>query len=87
MTRCAMKAVLARFVSLPRLLIAATILVGLYQIGFAYFARSGVATCVAERAITREASVRASLAPGLGRRSDAACSSNVSNVDASLRRH
>ena len=44
MTRCAMKAVLARFVSLPRVLLAATILVGLYQIGFAYFSRSGAAT-------------------------------------------
>jgi len=77
-----MKAALARFVSLQSVLIAATIVVGLCQLGYAYFSRSPAADCITERAIARAAATHASFGPGALRRQ--AC---PSEPDASTRRH
>jgi len=73
---------LARFVSLQSLLIAATIVVGLCQLGYAYFSRSPAAGCITERAVARDAPTHASFGPGAVRRQ--ACSLDA---DASTRRH
>jgi len=72
---------LARFVSLTRLLIVATIVVGLCQLGYAYFSRSPAAGCITERAVARDAPMHASFGPGATRRQ--AC---PSDPDASMRR-
>jgi hypothetical protein len=72
---------LARFVSLTHLLVAATVVVGLCQLGYAYFSRSPAAGCITERAVARHTPMHASFGPGASRR--VACS----DPDASTRRH
>jgi hypothetical protein len=67
-------AALARLVSLQTLLVAATVVVGLCQLGYAYFARSPAAGCITERAIARDVPAHASFGPGATRRQ--ACSSD-----------
>jgi hypothetical protein len=77
-----MKAALARFVSLQSVLIAATIVVGLCQLGYAYFSRSPAAGCITERAVAHGIPTHASFGPGATRRE--AC---PSEPVASTRRH
>jgi hypothetical protein len=79
-----MKAALARLASLQGLLIAATVAVGLCQLGYAYFARNTAASCVTQRFVVRDPTTRASFGFGLARGGDAACRS-VSGVQ--TRRH
>jgi hypothetical protein len=66
--RGAVKAALVRLMSLQSLLVTATIVVGLCQLAYAYFARSPAVDCITERSIARDAATRATLAFGATRR-------------------
>ena len=70
-------------VSLQNVLVAATIMLGLCQLGLAYFARSSAAACTTERSIARDAT-RVSLGFAIARHQDDAC---IPDPAASTRRH
>jgi hypothetical protein len=71
-----MKVALAPLASLQGLLIAATIVVGLCQLGYAYFARNAAASCITQRFVVRDPATRASFGFDLARGGDAACRSD-----------